>query len=251
MVIEMKLKRYLVLVTMALLLAGSFFLPDAVAGVTDSRRLNNITMIDSQSIVIDSIPALSLSERIVLTANPNSELLAWKTGNVMDLEAAERRAVLELSRFFRGGPFRFDFHSCTVEESSAVFIIDPEVPTASIVVWELTLVDERDNSAMLTIDDETGVILKIIYKQGLNNQTGAGAGDAPANVITDEELYETAQKLTEMMNEYYSLSISLADYYNRGSFSYYRADIDEQSRTIPMFGVVRATSFTMNEKRSN
>ena len=242
------IKRNLVLSAMALLLVGSFLLPNAVAGITDSSRLNNITTIDSQSIVVDSTPALSLPERIALTANPNAELLAWRSGNNMDAEAAERRAVLELARFLRGGSFVFDFHNCSVDESSAVFIIDPEIPTLSMVVWELTLVDAGENTAILTIDDETGVILKIIYKQARQNGNGTGAGSAPVVSSTDENLHAAALELIGLMEEYYHLTIILADYYFRSSLSYYRADIPGHNPVVRMFGVVRATSFTMNER---
>jgi len=244
----MKIKRYILLGMAVLLLVGSLFLPDAVAGVTDSRRLNNITLIDSQSIVFEALPTLSLSERLELAANPNTEMVAWKSGNKMDAEAAEERAIRELIRFFRGSTFEFNSKDFLVEDSAAVFIIDPQTPTVNLIVWELTLVDSNENIANIIIDDETGYIMKIVFRQGRPNQNAPGMNGAPAATGTDEELHATALHLTELMSDYYGLSISLADYHFSGSISYYRADIRDHGRIIPMFGVVRSSSFTMNER---
>ena len=244
----MKLRRTLTLAAAALLFVGSFFLPDAAAGVTDSRRLNNINMIDTQSIIIDTVPALSLSERIELTANPNAELVAWKSGNTMNEETAQARAIQELARFFRGGPFVFDYMKYSVEDISAIFIIDPEAPTASIIVWELILVDAHENMAIVTMDDETGYITKIIFRQGRGNQNETATVFEQTPAPPDEELYATTARLTGLMAEYYGLRIVLADYHFSGRISYYRADIHDGGRVIPMFGVVRAFSFTTNER---
>ena len=244
----MRLRRTLALIAAALLFIGSFFLPNAAAGVTDARRLNNINMIDTQSVIIDAVPGLSLSERIELTANPNAELVAWKSGNIMNEETAEERAIQELARFFSGGSFAFDYLKCSLEDISAVFIIDPEAPTASIIVWELTLVDANENMAIVTMDDETGYITKIIFRQGRGNQSDTATVFQQTPTRTDEELYATAMLLTELMAEYYGLRVILADYHFSGSISYYRADIHDDGRVIPMFGVVRALSFTTNER---
>jgi len=243
-----KLRRNIILIAAGLLLIGSFLLPNAVAGVTDSRRLNNITMIDSQSVIFETTPVLGLHERIELAANPDAELLAWKTGNVMNEETAESKAVLEFTRFLRGGPFEFDFLRYSVEEVSAIFIIDSENPTVSMIVWELSIIDTSENSAILTIDDETGLIMKIIYKQGYRNQNGNGGSDEPVVNRTDEELNAAALRLCEMMTDYYRHTIELADYQYSGSIAYYRADLSFGEQVLPMFGVVRATSFTINER---
>jgi hypothetical protein len=244
----MKLRRNIVLVAAALLLISSFLLPNAVAGITDARRLDNLVMIDSQTVSFDAVPALSLPERIELVANSNTEHMALRTGSVMNLESAESRAIRELMRFFRGGPFEFDPHEYTVEESAAVFIIDPEMPTVNMRVWELTLSDVFDNLVTVTLDDETGMIVKIIYRQGRRNQDADGINNASPAGRLDEELQAKASRLAEMMAAYYGMRVTLVDYELSGSMSYYRADISGNGRTIPTYGVVRATSFTMNER---
>lgn len=240
----MNIKRNLVLIAAALLLVCGFFLPNAVASVTDSGRLGNITMIDSESVTFDPTPTLSLPERIALMANPNAELIGWKSGNVMDELAAERKAMLELNKFLHDGPFSFDFRGYTTQESSAIFIIDSETPTASMVVWELTIADTAESTVTVTIDDETGVILKIILKQARRVEDAGSAADAP------EELYVDASRLVEKMAEYYGLQIILGDYAAGNNGSYYRADVLMHGADITMFGVVRATGFTMNERRA-
>jgi len=244
----MQIKRDLTLCAASILLVGSFFLPNAVAGITDSNRLNNMIMIDSQRISFDSVPELGIPERLALIANWDTEIMPLNFGNVMDEETAGSRAVRELSRFLRGGPFSFELRTCKVEECSAAFVIDMMNPNVNMIIWELSIADALENTAIVTIDDETGMILKIIYKQAARNQNPTAANNSSQPGLSDEELYSNALRLSEMINEYYGLQIILGDYYYNGSISYYRADLSDGGRVIPMFGVVRSTSFTMNEK---
>ena len=243
----MKFWHYLILIAAALFLAGSFFLPNAVAGVTDSRRLDNLVMIDSQSISFDSASALALPELLTLVANPKTEILPLKTGNIMDIDAAKDRANQELTRLFNNSAFRFDFDKYTVEDSSAALVIDATVPTSNVIIWELMLLDRSENTVIVTLDDETGLILKLIYRLG-NRDSSLTKAKSPGS--TDDEFYSVARSLTEMMNEYYGLPVTLADYQlsGNGSIAYYRADLFGGNRVIPMYGAVRATSFTMNER---
>lgn len=245
----MKLKHYLLLGAALLLLAGCFFLPNTVAGITDSRRLDNLVMIDSQSVNFETAPELALPERIALVASPTTELLALKTGKVMDFETAGGRVVAELVRFFTGGPFKFAADKSVMEECTAAFVIDSENPSINIIVWEIVLSDLYGNVVNVTMDDETGMILKLIYRFGSGGRLPDGAQGPSAGIgQTDEEFRAAALRLTEMMASYYGLTITLADYKFSGSLAYYRADISGDKELIPMYGVVRASDFTMNEK---
>jgi len=242
----MKIWHYFLIVAATILLAASFFLPNAVAGVTDANRLDNLVMIDSQSISFDSTPELALPERLALIAKPNTEILPLKTGNVMDIDAATEKAERELERFLGGGPFRFDFEEYSVTEGAAALVIDSNVPTLNMLIWELVLTDSSQNTVTVTLDDETGIIIKIIYRLGNKGDLMTGAGSFGSN---DEEFYATARSLAEMMKEYYGLAVTLADYQFNRSIAYYRADLFGGSRIIPMYGAVRTTSLTMNERR--
>lgn len=245
----MKLKYILLLIAAALVLAGSFFLPNAVAAVNDSRRLNNYNLIDSESISFYSAPELSLPDQISLVANPNTELLTLKTGQAMDYDSACAKAITELERFFDGSPYMLDYSGQIVEECSAVFIIDSENPSVSMMVWELLLTDKYENAVNLTIDDETGVILKMIFKRGDDNGLAPDDRNNASNTgQSDEKFITTAIRLAEMMAVYYELPVALADYQFSGSLAYYRADMYAGTKVISMFGVVRTTGFTTNEK---
>jgi len=238
----MKIRYYLSLSAAVVILAGSFFLPNAVAGVTDMRRLDNLAMIDSDRISFEASPDLSLLERIALAANSNTEKLPLKTGNAMDVEAAKERALQELERFYSRDAFRFEFSEHIVEESTASLVIDTMEPALNMIVWELILVDPSENVLTVTIDDETGVILRLVHRLvNADQQIAASA--------LDDELHMTAQMLADMMTAYYGLTVELGDYLFSGHLSYYRADIsDRRGLIIPMYGVVRASSFTMNER---
>ena len=244
----MKLKRNLAVIAASLLLAGSFFLPNAVAAITDSGRIDNLTMIDAQTISFDSVPDLSLPDKIVLMANKNTEIMALSSGNVMDEETAGSRVVTELSQFFSGSLYGFEIRSCTVQESSAAFVIDPENPRFNMIIWELTITDALENAAAIVMDDETGKIIKIVYKQGMRTGGMNAGNDTPLPVLSNIELHRNALRVTEMMAEYYDLPIILGDYHFNGSYSYYRADFADGSRIVSMFGVVRSTGVTMNER---
>ena len=242
----MNLKRDLPIGAASLLLLGSFFLPNVFAGVSDSNRMNNLTMIDSQRISFDAAPELDLPDRIALVSSSGTEIVPLNSGNVMDEEEACGKAIRELEGFFRGESFGFDFQTCIVDECAAAFVFNVNDPNVNMIIWELTLVDARENLAYVTIDDETGKLLKVIYRQSARNP--AAANNSQQQGLTNEQLYSNAEKLSEMMKVYYGLNIVLGDYHNSGNFSYYRADLIESGRVIGMFGVVRSTGFTMNER---
>ena len=242
----MKIRRNLMLIAAALVLICSFFLPNAVAGVTDMRRLDSLTMIDSQSISFDFTSELSLPARLALAASPNTERLPVKTGNSMDEETAASRAAHELARFFRGAEFGLDYSQLSVAEGSAALIIDTVAPAQNMIVWEFDMFDPVGNSVAVTIDDETGVIVRLIYI--LSDRSGFRTAWESYRTTTDGQLLYAAQSLTEMMTGYYGMTVELSDYEFSGDLSFYRADIENGGLVVPMYGVVRATNFTMNER---
>ena len=248
---NMKIWHYLLLVAASLSLIGFFFLPNAVAGITDSRRMDSLIMVDSQSTSFDTAAELALPERIALAANPQTEILPMKTGKAMDADTAKERVDRELARLFYNSPFRFDFNGYTVEESAAALVIDAAVPTLNMMIWELMLQDRSENTVTVALDDETGLILRLIYRFGGDRDDFLV--EAGANDPSDDAFYPTARSLAEMMREYYGLAVTLADYELGGnsSMAYYRADLFGGNRIIPMYGVVRATSFTINERLKN
>jgi hypothetical protein len=241
----MKLKHYFILGALAFILIGSFFLPNAVAGIADMRRLDNLTIVDSQRIDFDTAPELGLLERISLASSSNAEIMPLSAGNAMDFNTAKERALKEVERFFLGNAFGYNFKGYAVEEGAASLVIDALVPSLNMIVWEFVLVDQSDNTLTVTIDDETGVILRLVQRWRVRS-------DSPIETLsqdpTERELFAAALWLADMMTSYYGLPTVLADYQFSGSLSYYRADISQGGIVIPMYGVVRATSFTINER---
>jgi len=240
----MKLRRNLLLCAAALIMIGSFFLPNVVAAVTDSRRLDNLTLVESPSISFDFAPELSLPERIALSASPSTERLLVKTGNTMDEEAAASRATRELTRFFSGSGFELDYSELSIAEGSASLVIDVDAPSQNMIVWEFRLNDPAGNAATVAIDDETGMIVRLIYVL----TGGTPQFEDGWTIHSDEDFYTVAENLAELMAEYYGLPVDLGDYQYSGRLSYYRADIDNSGQAIPMYGIVTATNFTINER---
>jgi len=241
----MKLKHYLFLGAVALILVGSFFLPNAVAGVTDMRWLDNLIMIDSQSISFETAPALSLFEKMSLAANANAESVPMKTGTVMDSDTAQARAITELNRFWRDNPWGLELGHI-IEESTASLIVDTANPALNMIVWEINFALPEHGTIFVTIDDESGIIMRLVHRWEPGSYLDT-EGWAPSS--SDDILYSVAERLTEMMESYYMLPVELADYEFSGSLSYYRADIsDGRGSILSMFGVVRSTSLTMNER---
>lgn len=243
----MKIRHYLYIAAAALLLTGSFFLPNAVAGIFDARRLDNLITIDAQSIDYSIAYELNLPERIKFTTSPNTEIMAIKTGQVMDADTAGDRAEAELARFFAGGPFKISINDCTIEEGSATLIIDSEKQSVSMITWEFRLYDPAGNEVSVLIDDETGVILRLYLSEKTDHDTSGSEGDG-ASAASNDDLYYSARRLTEMMTTYYSHIVLLGDYMFSSSMAYYRADLISGGEVIPLYGVVRPTGFTMNER---
>ena len=244
----MKLKHWLPLAAAALALIGGFFLPNAVVGVMDGRRLGSLIYIDAQSIVFEADPELDLPERLALAASPNTEVLALATGQTMEREAAEARAVRELARFFQSGQYEFADDECTIEAGAAGFVIDSEDPSANMIIWEFKVNDRNSNEVTVVIDDETGTILRLIYQQGNSSLQPGGSSETDSSGMPSGDMYETALHLSEMMTAYYGLPVRLGDYQLSGSLAYYRTDMYSRGLVIPMYGVARAAGFTMNER---
>ena len=244
----MNLKRYILLAAAGLVLVGSFFLPNFVAGVMDTRMLDSLATIDAQSISISTEPVLGLSQRIALAASPNTEMWALTTGQVMEIETAKTRVVHEIARFFRGDSFEFVAGDYDVEDGSAVLVIDSEDTSITLIMWEFKVFDRQKNEMTITIDDETGMILKLIYQQGIAEPLPEESTGEEAFGLVNGDLHDVALRLTEMMTAYYGLTIRLGDYQLGNDLAYYRADIYSGGPVTLMYGVVRVTGFTMNER---
>ena len=241
----MKMRHYVSLAIAVLIIIGSFLLPDAVAGITDMRRLDNLVLIDSQRINFDTAPELSLAERISLAANRGAEILPLNTGNTMDSETAEARAIAEVTRFFHGGVFDFNYNNVQASEGLPSLIIDTLAPTNYMIIWEFEIIDNLGNFVTIILDDEKGVIVRLIYRLGSGSNSLIYVGHFESQ---DELFFVAAKRLSEMMTIYYGQNVALGDYQFSGSLSYYRLDMSESGVVIPMYGVVRATSFTINER---
>jgi hypothetical protein len=242
------IKQVLLLTVAAVGIIGGFFLPNAVAEVADSRNLDSLISLEAQSITIEASPKLSLPERVALTSNPNTEMLVLKKGQVMEAEEAEIKVIQELSRFFRTGSFEFINDGCTVEDVAAVFIIDSDDPSANMITWEFRLLDVHANEAIVILGDETGLILKMIYRKG-NDSPYSGEPEKSGNPQeAGDDLEDAASLLSEMMTLYYGLPVMLGDYQRSGDFAYYRTDMTGDGIVVPMYGVIRETGFTMNER---
>jgi len=228
-----------------MIIIGSFFLPNVVAQFTDLRRIDNLVFADSQRLSFDAADELTLVERIALAGSANTEILPMITGNALDHEAARDRAALEIIRFFYGGTFEFVFDEKSVSEGFASLVIDIRQPNRYMIVWEFDITDPYGNSVTVIIDDEVGVIVRLIYRMA--DRDGAMITYRPSAPV-DEQFYLVASHLANLMADYYGMTVTLADYQFSGTLSYYRADILSGGLVIPMFGVVRTASFTMNER---
>lgn len=222
------------------LLFGSFFLPNIVADVTDARTLGKLAFLDTQDFSFDSVPILGVADRIELVANRHIERIPLDTAGQREIAIAADKAISELERCIRGGPLEFDFRRCTVGEGGAVFLIDTAEPSVNMVVWEFILNDPAENTITATLDDETGLIVKVIYKSASEaDETGSD---------NEDKLYEIAFEMIKMVERYYRLPVVLADYTRNSNIAYYKAELTSGDKVVPMYGIVRAHIFTMNEQ---
>ena len=225
----------------AFVLIGSFFLPNIVAGVTDARTLDKLAMADMQGFNFDSAPLLGIAERIELVASRGIEKIPIKTGRALDTSSATDKAITELARCFKGGPLRFDFDKSTVTDGGAAFVINTAEPSVNMIVWDFVLNDPAENTMTITLDDETGVIIKVIYRGDVEPGASYAGPDGDA-------LYLVTLELTEMIADYYRMQVILADYMLNGDIAYYKAELTSSDMVIPMYGIARAHVFTMNEQ---
>jgi len=245
-----RLRRLLPFAAVALGLTGSFFLPNAVAGVMDGRRLDSLVTVGAPSMSFVTAPKLNLPRRIALSASTNTEILALTSGQVMEKAMAEKTALRELAKLFGAGLFEFLYNDCTVEESAALFVIASDDPTVNMITWDFKIVDKNSNTVAMTIDDETGVILRLIYQKGRGALIPAGGTSENPPTLSDGDTYDIVTQLTGLMADYYGIYVYLGDYYYGSNLAYYRVDVMGSGTFIPvpMYGVVRSTGFTMNER---
>ena len=244
----MKIKRYIPLAAVTLGLVGSFFLPNAVASIIDARSFENLILIDAPSISFEADMILRLPERVALASSPGLEILALSKGQALSTETAQAKAIQELARFFGDSPFGFSAENCIVDSGSAALLVDPQDPSGSMIIWEFKIHDPGRNEATVIIDDDTGTILKLIYQQG---SIGAGQSELfreSGSSLTESDARNAALLLSEIMTAYYDLPVRLGDFQLSDNIAYYRADMYGGSLVVPMYGVVRQTGFTINER---
>ena len=240
--------RFLPWIAVAVGLVGSFFLPNATANVMDSRMLNNLIIIEAESISFETELEMSLPDRIALLSSPNSEVLSIASGNVMNMESAKTRTISELAKFFSDNQFEFETDGCTAEDGNTVFVIESNNPAVNLIIWEFRILDRNANEVTVTLDDETGTILKLIYQQRSNAHNQDSNPREENTISARYDMYTAAQQLSDMMTEYYGIPVRLGDYQLGSNIAYYRADMYDRGIVVPMYGVVRASSFTINER---
>ncbi|MCL2045649.1 MAG: hypothetical protein FWG88_04620 [Oscillospiraceae bacterium] len=254
MKVKQYITKYLPIVAVGISLVGSFYLPNAVANVMDARTLDNLMIIEAENISFETELNMSIPDRIALLSNPFTEMLSIATGQTMNMELARESAIRELQRFFGGKLIEFDVDDCTAEDGNAVFVIETDNPTVNLIIWEFRVFDGNGNEVNVSIDDETGIILKLIYQRrnALNtnqsNTSQSNTNTTNNSVISKDELYSIALEMTEMMSDYYGVPVRLGDYQLGANIAYYRADLFDRGMVIPMYGVVRSNSLTMNER---
>ena len=246
---NIKIKPYLPAISVVFGLALSFFMPNVTAYIMDFGTLDNIAVFETQSISFDLELKLSLPERVALAASPSAEMLSLATGQALNTETAKTRAIRELEKFFSEGDFEFDTSDCMAEDAAPMFIIESENPAINMIVWEFRIFDKNFNEVIATIDDETGTMLKLIYQRSryTGNSDNTAVAETNARLSVDE-MYDASQKLTDMMTEYYGVPVRLGDYQFGTNMVYYRGDMYGRGLVIPMYGVVRNNSFSINEK---
>ena len=129
-----------------------------------------------------------------------------------------------------------------------MFVINPQDPSINMIVWLFVVTDSNGNSVTVTIDEEYGAILRMVYRHSSRVRQVEMSNAGNAHGASDEELYASARHLTGMLTAYYQTPVVLADYMLSGSFAYYRVDYHDGDAIIPMYGVIRAASFSMNER---
>ena len=245
----MRIKSYLLPIAAVLALLVGFFMPSAIASMTDSRRIGSLSVIDTQSISFEVNPetGLNMAQRISLAASMNTELFSIESGQHMDQDAAGSKAVSELAGFFIGGGIEVNADECVVESSSASLVIDARDPSLNMIIWEIRILNEVLGEMTVTIDDETGIILRIINRQTNMALLGNYIDDAPQELL--EAIMNTAaQTLASMLTEYYGVPVVLEAYEYGSVMAYYTVVLYDHGMEVPMYGVIRSIGFTMNER---
>ena len=243
------IKKYLPGAALAFVLALSFFFPNAAANVMDARMLDNLLIVNAQSISFETEPELSLPERIALAASQNTEMLYLATGKTMSMETAKAAAVRELSELFSFSSFEFSTDDCVVEDGTVAFIVEADNPSVNMIVWEFRVLDHNANEVIVTTDDETGFVMKLIYQQRRGALTYKESLE-DGYPIDRDKTYVIAMQIADMLTEYYGFPVRLGDYQLSSSIAYYRTDMYGRGEglVIPMYGVIRESSFTINER---
>ena len=238
----MNKKSVAVIAIVLFVLIGCFFLPSTVAGIMDKQTLGKLIMTDSSSISYEAAPDLALTARLKLISSSSSESAALKNGKNMDRAAALRKVITELKRFDLAGEMGFIFDNCAAEEVQVGFVINTEDPSVNMIIWAFQLRDIDGRQIMVIIDDETGVILQMIYRHG-----DAPPKLHPDGIIDVADMEKTANLLADMMTDYYGCPVNIKEYEQTGNLGYYNAEILSDGVLIPLYGIVRESGFTINE----
>lgn len=141
-----------------------FCMPSLMAKATDAQTIGVSNSIDVEPISIESADEMDAINKLLLFSSSPS-ITELSKGKNLDEESALTAAKVAIEPYLSVMP-DFNADNCEVFYN-IYFLIDPEEPTQSMVVWGINLIDkELGHAAYLIIDDETGTLFSIEYYPG-------------------------------------------------------------------------------------
>ena len=227
------------------IMAACFFLPDTVAGIQDTQAIGKLNIEDSNSISVETNPEMTLSERLTLISISNSLSVPVKNGKKLNIVTSFDRVVADLKSVFVEDGLGFDFDKVTVDLQETLLIIDADDPSINMLVWRFVLQSPSGETITLVMDDETGTILQLIYKF---NQNSLIVSDKRPNLSA--EFNEIGITLSQLLTDYYGVTVTLSEFELLGSLGFYKAELWESGLAIPMFGIIQNGSISINDRHS-
>lgn len=131
----------------------------------------------------------------------NYRMMGIDSGNNLNSDTAYQ-AMLEIIKYYENHAFEIMNSSGIKEYSVQPFLAISSDCKTTAVVWECSIKNEEKNCIMLTLDDETGKLLRLeIYKNGYYDYSGKKA-----------QIEESTELFVDIVKEYYGLDVEILKY---------------------------------------
>lgn len=180
-----------------------FLLPPQIMNWQDERRTMEISLEETQEILLAPQPALSITEKLNLYNKVNTGEMYLASGKNYDEKSIQRKIEEEIEKLRDLQITEIDMEEISYKQIQAALLVDTQESVNSMIVWNIILVQNNSERLIeILIDDETGKILEFSQLEAYDQYTKFKKLDdskIEVKLVIDKALDKIAEKWGEYL----------------------------------------------------